>query len=45
MYGSEDMTMKVGFVGLGQMGKWMASDLVKPKFNLTVFDIANRGRS
>jgi 3-hydroxyisobutyrate dehydrogenase-like beta-hydroxyacid dehydrogenase len=39
------MAIKVGFIGLGQMGKWMASNLVKRKFNLTVFDIVNRGRS
>ena len=33
------MAIKVGFIGLGQMGKWMASNLVKRNFNLTVFDI------
>ena len=30
---------KVGFIGLGQMGKWMASNLVKCGFDLSVFDI------
>jgi 3-hydroxyisobutyrate dehydrogenase-like beta-hydroxyacid dehydrogenase len=30
---------KIGFIGLGQMGKWMASNLVKCGFDLTVFDI------
>jgi 3-hydroxyisobutyrate dehydrogenase-like beta-hydroxyacid dehydrogenase len=30
---------KIGFIGLGQMGKWMASNLVKCGFDLAVFDI------
>jgi 3-hydroxyisobutyrate dehydrogenase-like beta-hydroxyacid dehydrogenase len=30
---------KVGFVGLGQMGKWMASSIAKQGFDITVFDI------
>ena len=30
---------KIGFIGLGQMGKWMASNLLKCGFDLTVFDI------
>ena len=30
---------KIGFIGLGQMGKWMASNLVKCGFDLSVFDI------
>ena len=30
---------KIGFIGLGQMGKWMASNLVKSGFDLSVFDI------
>ena len=33
------MAMKVGFIGLGQMGKWMASNLLKQQFDLTVFDL------
>ncbi|MCK5419513.1 MAG: NAD(P)-dependent oxidoreductase, partial [Desulfobacterales bacterium] len=33
------MIKKIGFIGLGQMGKWMASNLVKCGFDLTVFDI------
>ena len=33
------MAMSVGFIGLGQMGKWMASNLVKHQFDLTVFDL------
>jgi 3-hydroxyisobutyrate dehydrogenase-like beta-hydroxyacid dehydrogenase len=32
------MTDKIGFIGLGQMGKWMAANLVKRNFDLTVFD-------
>ncbi len=36
------MVKKVGFIGLGQMGKWMASNLVKQQFDLTVFDIDNK---
>jgi 3-hydroxyisobutyrate dehydrogenase-like beta-hydroxyacid dehydrogenase len=30
---------KVGFVGLGQMGKRMALNVLKAGFDLTVFDI------
>ena len=30
---------KIGFIGLGQMGNWMASNLVKRGFDLSVFDI------
>ncbi len=30
---------KIGFIGLGQMGKWMASNLAKCEFDLSVFDI------
>jgi 3-hydroxyisobutyrate dehydrogenase-like beta-hydroxyacid dehydrogenase len=30
---------KIGFVGLGQMGKWMARNLIKGGFQLTVFDV------
>ena len=33
------MIKKIGFIGLGQMGKWMASNLVKCGFDLAVFDI------
>jgi 3-hydroxyisobutyrate dehydrogenase-like beta-hydroxyacid dehydrogenase len=33
------MDKKVGFIGLGQMGKWMALNLLKAGFDLTVFDI------
>lgn len=36
------MAIKVGFVGLGQMGKWMALNLVKAGFDLTVYDIDAR---
>ena len=32
------MIKKVGFIGLGQMGKWMALNLVRNQFDLTVFD-------
>ena len=31
--------IKVGFVGLGQMGKWMAANIAKQGFNIKVFDI------
>ncbi len=30
---------KIGFIGLGRMGKWMASNLMKGGFDLGVFDI------
>ena len=33
------MKMKVGFVGLGEMGKWMAINVAKAGFPLTVYDI------
>lgn len=33
------MLKKVGFIGLGQMGKWMALNLVHNNFDLTVYDI------
>ncbi len=33
------MSKKVGFIGLGQMGKWMAINLVKAGNDVTVFDL------
>ena len=33
------MKKKVGFIGLGQMGRWMALNLVKAGYHLTVYDI------
>jgi 3-hydroxyisobutyrate dehydrogenase-like beta-hydroxyacid dehydrogenase len=33
------MNEKVGFIGLGQMGKWMALNVMKAGFDLTVFDV------
>ena len=33
------MLKKIGFIGLGQMGKWMALNLISHKFDLTVYDI------
>ena len=33
------MKNKIGFIGLGQMGKWMAINLLQAGFDLTVFDI------
>ncbi|MCB2190047.1 MAG: NAD(P)-dependent oxidoreductase [Deltaproteobacteria bacterium] len=33
------MGKKVGFIGLGQMGKWMAINIVKAGFDTTVFDL------
>ena len=33
------MTTRIGFIGLGQMGRWMALNLLKAGFDLTVFDI------
>ena len=32
------MPAKIGFIGLGQMGKWMAANLIKAGFALTVHD-------
>ncbi len=31
---------KAGFIGLGQMGKWMALNIMKAGFELTVFDVS-----
>ena len=36
------MMKTIGFIGLGQMGKWMALNLVKSNFDLTVYDIDTR---
>lgn len=32
------MNNKIGFIGLGQMGRWMAINLLKNNFELSVFD-------
>jgi 3-hydroxyisobutyrate dehydrogenase-like beta-hydroxyacid dehydrogenase len=32
------MNGKIGFIGLGQMGRWMAINLLKNDFNIVVFD-------
>jgi 3-hydroxyisobutyrate dehydrogenase-like beta-hydroxyacid dehydrogenase len=37
--GEMERSVRIGFVGLGQMGKWMALNLVKAGFPVTVFDI------
>jgi len=33
------MIKRIGFIGLGQMGKWMARNVMKAGFDLTVFDV------
>ncbi|MFC1957339.1 NAD(P)-dependent oxidoreductase [Chloroflexota bacterium] len=33
------MALRVGFIGLGEMGKWMAINMAKAGFPLTVYDI------
>ncbi len=33
------MKLRVGFIGLGEMGKWMAINVAKAGFPLTVYDI------
>ena len=33
------MNRAVGFVGLGQMGKWMALNILKNDFSLWVYDV------
>ena len=33
------MTAKIGFIGLGTMGKWMALNMMKAGYPLTVYDI------
>jgi 3-hydroxyisobutyrate dehydrogenase-like beta-hydroxyacid dehydrogenase len=33
------MKLRVGFIGLGEMGKWMAINIVKAGYLLTVYDI------
>jgi 3-hydroxyisobutyrate dehydrogenase-like beta-hydroxyacid dehydrogenase len=37
--GAWAMLNKVGFIGLGQMGKWMALNLVRSSIDLMVYDI------
>ena len=34
------MKAKIGFIGLGTMGKWMALNMLKAGFPLTVYDVA-----
>jgi 3-hydroxyisobutyrate dehydrogenase-like beta-hydroxyacid dehydrogenase len=36
------MIKKIGFIGLGQMGKWMALNLIKNDFDLIVHDIDDK---
>jgi 2-hydroxy-3-oxopropionate reductase len=38
----EGLIMKVGFIGLGIMGKPMAANLIKAGYDLTVFDLNDR---
>ncbi|MFZ4441251.1 MAG: NAD(P)-binding domain-containing protein, partial [Syntrophales bacterium] len=33
------MTAKIGFIGLGTMGKWMALNMLKAGFAVRVYDI------
>ena len=33
------MNLRVGFIGLGEMGKWMALNVMKAGYHLTVYDI------
>ncbi len=42
---SMNMKQKIGFIGLGQMGRWMAGNLLNAGFSLTVFDIDEHARS
>ena len=35
----KEMKERIGFVGLGQMGKWMARNVMKAGFDMRVFDI------
>ncbi len=39
------MKQKIGFIGLGKMGKWMASNLLEAGFTITVFDIDNHAQT
>lgn len=39
------MKKKIGFIGLGKMGRWMALNLLKGGFDLTVFDISKDARA
>lgn len=36
------MSNRIGYVGLGQMGRWMATNLLKAGFRVTVFDVDPR---
>ena len=33
------MDLKAGFIGLGEMGKWMASNILRAGYPLMVYDI------
>ena len=33
------MPKKIGFIGLGQMGKWMALNFLKADYRISVYDI------
>ena len=39
MHEGGEMKPKIGFIGLGEMGKWMAINVAKAGFPLTVYDI------
>lgn len=39
------MNKRIGFIGLGQMGRWMAINLQKAQFDLTVFDVNHDARA
>lgn len=39
------MNKRIGFIGLGQMGRWMALNLIKAQFDLTVFDVRQDARA
>ena len=34
--------MKIGFIGLGNMGSHMALNLIKKKYSLSIFDINSK---
>lgn len=40
---SSSQNKQVGFIGLGNMGAFMAENLIKAGYELTVFDISKSG--
>ncbi|NIQ40128.1 MAG: hypothetical protein GTN81_16320 [Proteobacteria bacterium] len=42
---TEEVVKRITFIGLGQVGRWMAPSLLNAHFDMTVLDIDNKPRS